>query len=283
MKKLSIINGGYSMKKLTLCLLSLISFGSLYSANLDMSVQSAFYQVYKLDKNTVLCFDGHDCTMDNSNSMRIKGALSNPRLFPIFLPKTIHWAIMNRKKQCFEWAHMDKDGNCNSKDIVTLNPYVPSDSMIAAISALKSVGVKVCFCSNLGLHSLLKYSQDYPEYFGKDGVFDYYSIGGFSGTKDELSTALDKLKAMSQEERNKIYVNKKNPEAFKRCRDMVLEKSGIAEENLKLMMIDDSPKKLEIAVKEGFIPCLFKGQFDFVNGINSHSDRFGFRFNDFAS
>lgn len=207
----------------------------------------------------VACFDAHDCVLDTHWPTRITNALSNWHRLPIFLAKTICWAIMHRKKYAIEWMHLNKDRTCNQGDIEIMNADKPNKAMMNYVKSLQlGQETKTCLCSNLGLNAVLYYSDKYPEYFGKDGVFDYYAISGFSGPREDLKKALEQLRELKERDLNKLFVNKKNKAAFDRCKNMLIAQKAIVKPiDPKTLMIDDSEKKLKVAKLVGFTPYRF--------------------------
>lgn len=204
-----------------------------------------------------VCFDAHGCVLDKDWPNRIKCALANaPRLFFVFLPKTITWALKYRKKYAIEWMHLRSDMTCDPRDLSILNADKPNVDMMNYIRDLKSKGVKTCLCSNLGVNSIGHYVERYPEYFGESGLFDSYALSGFAGTKEDLPNALGKLRGMNKDQLNYYYINKKNPEAYKRYKDMLSRNINIEYPNI--LLIDDSLKKLDVSDKEGFKGYHFK-------------------------
>lgn len=182
--------------------------------------------------DTAFVFDLHGVVLEMKKGKAIKGFLKNKNKGK-FLKK-----LSKRKSgRSIEEAFIKKDGTVSEDDIRTLNPFVLNKNTVEIIKSLRRKGFAVFLCSNIGIQSFEVLKKEYPEVFGKSGLFcDCWVSSPANG-----------------------YISKNSPKAFSLCKDMVLNWASNNNKSFRnIVMIDDSSHKLQAAEQVGFKCYKFK-------------------------
>lgn len=138
---------------------------------------------------------------------------------------------------CIERALMDANGTIPQGALELINMFEPDWAVINRLKELKKQGYAIFLFTNAGPQSLAYFNKQHPDILS---LFD-----GVQNPRPENN-----------------WITKNSGKSFEQCKKMIESQCGV---NTSIIMIDDSPKKLNMAEQCGMKTYRFKGFKDFYH------------------
>lgn len=208
-------------KLLSVSILSIVLFGSV-----DAKIKSYKNIPSCSPSNTAIVFDFQGVIAKIKPLSATKAVFKHPNLFK-FIGNVCKW----KSGYSVEKAFVENGQKLSTEDAEILNPYEIDKEVVDIAKDLKRRGFSIFLCTDIGKEMLDLVASKHPDIIGSNGIF----CSCWVSSKDNG------------------YVYKKDPKAFKYCKDMIQKWANENKKQFtKFIIIDDTKGKLDAASKVGF-------------------------------